>query len=116
MSKVDSHLVAYVKNVSSKLTLLIYSGTIQRSEKASSCNDCPGGYYCSSGTADLKECPPRNYCPPRSFAPTKCPNGTYGEDDETGFASPSDCRPCINGSYCKTGSVKSPSNFDNHKT
>ena len=78
-------------------------GTYQPAEGKKDCLDCPAGYYCTNATSNLSPCPPRSFCPLNTHVPLPCPNGTYTYDNDTLLASPSDCRSCITGYYCRAG-------------
>ena len=67
------------------------------------CKNCPAGFYCKNKVSQLVKCPARHYCPERTEIPKSCPNGTFTYDNDTGLETAGDCRPCIPGSYCKSG-------------
>ncbi|KAL8270980.1 hypothetical protein Esti_005101 [Eimeria stiedai] len=94
------------------------------SKKASDCQDClPGnycsnsvgtgpcaeGYYCRAGSSmptpsDDKgsSCPEGYYCPEGSYTPQPCPPGTFSEGGK------GKCTPCTLGWYCPASKLDSP--------
>ncbi len=66
---------------------------------ASSCDRCPEGHYCTSGsTAEL--CPAGYYCPEGTgYDIQPCPVGTFG--GRTGLVTVDQCTKCTSGYYCQ---------------
>lgn len=76
----------------------------------SSCQQCPGGYYCLQNTSDPYSfpCPVGHYCPPGTEFDTqhKCPAGTYNPlaTQDNSLA----CLDCLPGQYCEGEGLASP--------
>jgi hypothetical protein len=60
---------------SGNVLLLCPLGTFSSVSSSTSCQQCPGGYYCPPGTSSWARlsCGRGNYCPIGSGAPTPCP-------------------------------------------
>ncbi|EDV28435.1 uncharacterized protein TRIADDRAFT_51343 [Trichoplax adhaerens] len=80
-------------------------GTYQPLQGKTSCDPCPIGNYCPSNSSSPISCAAHSYCPVGSGQPTFCPNGTYTTSDVRGLTNPSQCIPCINGSFCQFGKI-----------
>ena len=80
-------------------------GTYQPNQGKTSCDSCPIGHYCPVNSSTPIACSAHSYCPVGSAQPTFCPNGTYTTADVRGLTNPSQCIPCINGSFCQYGKI-----------
>ncbi|CEM31004.1 unnamed protein product [Vitrella brassicaformis CCMP3155] len=75
-------------------------GTFQANNASSSCNPCPGGFYCDEQNLDdRKECPEGTYCPSGASIYLPCPPGTY-RNETGGQVLATDCKGCEDGKYC----------------
>lgn len=72
-------------------------GTYQDAEQQTTCKICPAGSYCpTSGLIDPTSCATafsNFYCPEGSINPSKCPIGTFVQNQNT-------CTACPAGKYC----------------
>ena len=86
-------------------------GTYMLSTKASTCDVCPEGFYCTPQTGiDPVVCPAGFYCPlGTGFDWRGCPPGTYGND--VGLVSASNCTQCDGGEYCDSFNATAPTGF-----
>ena len=77
----------------------------------SSCDICPGGFYCLANISDysLTPCDSGYYCPAGTTHPAQypCPAGTYNPD--AGQDSSASCRDCPAGEYCGVQGLSAPS-------
>jgi len=74
---------------------------------ATSCTDCPAGYFCNKTAISnykLYPCPKGRYCTARSLSPINCPAGTY--KNTTGARQEADCYACPPGFYCPEGTIQ----------
>lgn len=83
------------------------NGTYTNHTGASSCYDCPEGYYCvNRDRAD--PCSPGYYCPYQTGANLQpCPAGTY--NPVYGLSNVSQCVQCDGGKYCLTDGLSAVS-------
>jgi sugar lactone lactonase YvrE len=74
--------------------------------QSESCFPCTAGYYCSGlGTTEATRilCQPGSYCPEGSTSPIQCNAGYY--NSIPGAINISMCLPCLEGRYCRSGSI-----------
>ncbi len=79
------------------------AGTFASKTGSTSCQQCPGGHYCPTGTSSWARlnCGRGNYCPDGSGAPTPCPyqvppNGGWGDLKVQGPAFLVETAHCLN--------------------
>ena len=79
------------------------AGTFSSAPGSTSCQQCPGGHFCSAGTASWasQNCGRGRYCPDGSSAPTPCPHqvppsGGWGALQAQGPAFLVDTALCLN--------------------
>lgn len=60
---------------------------------------CVYGFFCPSGSASPRPCPPGNFCPNIGLdKPIQCPAGTYNSQSQS--TTYTNCIPCPSGTYC----------------
>ena len=87
-------------------------GTYQDQMCQSSCNDCPGGYFCIANSVTYSNvCSSGYYCPIGTRHPFEypCPAGTYNPSN--GSDNINDCLLCPPGMFCQTDGLSAPSGF-----
>ena len=83
--------------------VLCPAGTFAPPSPAASCNQCPGGHFCPTGTSSWAQlnCGRGNYCPDGSISPTPCPfqvppSGGWGALQVQGPAFLLETAKCLN--------------------
>lgn len=67
---------------------------------AASCQACPAGSYCPSGSWQPTLCLPGYYCQANVSVGSACRAGTYGGSSRRGLQAQSDCYNCTTGAFC----------------
>lgn len=84
------------------------SGTYSSSVGSATCQTCPAGYICGTGTSDPYSvpCPVGYYCASGSSTASACPTGTFSS--RTTLNSVYECTPCTAGMYCDSTGLSEP--------